>query len=118
MNAELNTCLIYTMDIYEAGEMDNTVKWGLILVYIPLVLFSSGIVSGQSFIFNTQDFPLFSYKIDEKISGPAAKIIKAVFEELYRAHIQTFTMGKTKKEVEGGRTNAMFVIGRNKAREE
>lgn len=77
------------------------------------------IASGQTLVFNTQDFPPFSYEIDNKVSGPAVEIIEAVCEKInVDCSFRLLPWTRAQKQVEWGEANAMFVIGWNKAREE
>ncbi len=84
-----------------------------------MFLFSfSGIASGKTILFNTQDFPPFSYKIDDEVKGPGVDIIEAVCKKINQeCSFRLVPWTRAQKEVEAGKANAMFVIGWNKARE-
>jgi len=74
---------------------------------------------GQTLVFNTKDFPPFSYKIEEEISGPAVEIIEAVCQKIQiDCSFGLLPWKRAQRQVKEGKANAMFVIGWNKKREE
>ena len=83
------------------------------------VFIFSGFALGQTLVFNTQDFPPFSYKIAGEIKGPGVAIIEAVCEKInVDCSFRLLPWTRAQMEVKTGKANAMFVIGWNKARDE
>ncbi|MCP4022583.1 MAG: amino acid ABC transporter substrate-binding protein [Desulfobacteraceae bacterium] len=75
--------------------------------------------SAQSLVFNTQDFPPFSYKIKDRVCGPAVQIIEKVCEKIGVGCVfRLLPWRRAQQEVKEGTAHAMFVIGWNKARDE
>ncbi|MCP4022582.1 MAG: amino acid ABC transporter substrate-binding protein [Desulfobacteraceae bacterium] len=90
-----------------------------ISMFILLVCFLGGTAFGQALVFNTQDFPPFSYKVDGKVKGPAVDIIDSVCQEIkVDCTFKLLPWKRAQEEVKAGKANAMFVIGWNKARDE
>ncbi len=88
-------------------------------VAVMFVFIYSGFALGQNLVFNTQDFPPFSYKIDGEIKGPGVDIIEAVCEKInVDCSFRLLPWTRAQKEVKAGKANAMFVIGWNKTRAE
>lgn len=72
----------------------------------------------QTLIFNTQDFPPFSYHIEGQVGGPMVQIIEAVCRESgLDCEFQLLPWIRAQKEVRVGKAHALFAIGRNPERE-
>ncbi len=68
-------------------------------------------------IFNTQEFPPFSYQEKGVVKGPAAEIINRVCQAMaIECRLRLLPWSRSQKEVREGKANAMFVIGWNKKR--
>ncbi|MCP4022581.1 MAG: amino acid ABC transporter substrate-binding protein [Desulfobacteraceae bacterium] len=79
----------------------------------------AGTASGQTLIFNTQDFSPFSYKIGIKVSGPCVEIVERVCEKNgFECTFKLLPWVRAQREVKIGQAHAMFAIGRNKTRED
>jgi len=82
------------------------------------LIISSQAVS-ETLIFNTQEFPPFTYMGEGKVDGPAVKIIEAVCKKNdVTCSFNLLPWTRAQKLVKEGKANAMFVIGWNKARDE
>lgn len=93
-------------------------KFFFLLTLILIVVTGSAYSSGKELIFNTQDFKPYTYEADGIVSGPAADIIRAVCDELnipYKFRLLPWI--RAQHEVKKGQANALFVVGRNKIRE-
>jgi polar amino acid transport system substrate-binding protein len=77
-------------------------------------------IASQELIFNTQDFAPFSYEIDGVVSGPGVDIIKAVCAKTgtIKPVFRLYPWIRAQKEVKDGSAHALFLIGKNKEREE
>ncbi len=68
--------------------------------------------------FNTQDFPPYSYQVDGEIAGPGVEIIQRVCRELgIKCSFDMLVWTRAQKEVEEGKAQALFFIGKNEERE-
>ena len=89
----------------------------MVLIFFLLTCFFS--LFGVDLIFNTQDFPPFTYQIDGKNEGPAVDIINSVCKEAgLTCTIQLLPWGRAQEEVKTGKAQALFLIGWNKERGE
>ncbi len=85
-----------------------------------LMLFMTTIVNANAaqLKFNTQEFAPFNYTIDGKVSGPVVEIINTACNEAnIQCPIRSLPWRRAQKMVKQGKAHALFVIGRNKARE-
>ncbi|NOX33073.1 MAG: amino acid ABC transporter substrate-binding protein [Deltaproteobacteria bacterium] len=86
-------------------------------IFMTALIFSSQAYS-ETLVFNTQDFPPFSYKVEGKVKGPAVEIIKAVCKKInVTCSFRLLPWTRAQNYVKEGKSNAMFVIGWNKARD-
>ncbi|MBU1344439.1 MAG: transporter substrate-binding domain-containing protein [Proteobacteria bacterium] len=93
-----------------------SVFWLVGWVLVSIVF--SGQARAVSLVFNTQDFQPFSYKVEGEVQGPAVEIIKTVCQKIgINCSFRLLPWTRAQKEVEDGSANAMFVIGKNAARE-
>jgi len=92
--------------------------------YFSLFLFilastASNSVSSEELKFATQDFAPFNYRINGKVSGPAADIIRLVCSRVsVDCSFQLLPWRRAQKEVKDGNSHGLFVIGWNKKRSE
>ncbi len=91
--------------------------WGAVAVCL-VVCFSSA-AFGQSLVFNTQEFSPFSYDIEGRVSGPVAEIIETACQKSQLiCSFRLLPWTRAQNEVSLGKAHALFVIGKNKEREE
>ncbi|OHD15128.1 MAG: hypothetical protein A2086_07065 [Spirochaetes bacterium GWD1_27_9] len=71
-------------------------------------------------VFNTQEFAPFSYNIDGVVSGPGVDVITAVCEKTgtIKPTFNLLPWTRAQQEVKDGKAHALFLIGKNKEREE
>lgn len=87
------------------------------MVFAAVILV--GPVQAEELVFNTQDFAPFSFQSSEDVGGPAVEIINTVCNaEGFDCTFRLLPWKRAQSEVRDGHANAMFVIGRNAAREE
>ncbi|MDM8552229.1 transporter substrate-binding domain-containing protein [Desulfobacterales bacterium HSG2] len=66
----------------------------------------------------TQDFAPFSYKVDGKVSGPAAEIIRLVCDKAdVTCSLSIFPWRRAQMMIKAGKIHGIFLIGRNRERE-
>ncbi|WDP92001.1 MAG: transporter substrate-binding domain-containing protein [Desulfobacter sp.] len=91
-------------------------------VFLIIMVFILGCfcppASGQPLIFNTQDFPPFSYLIEGQVAGPAVRIIQTACRKSgLDCTFKLRPWTRAQKEVRSGKAHALFLIGRNPERE-
>jgi len=96
------------------------IRLTIFLLITSLFIHFAGIAiaeTQQELIFNTQNFPPFSYKIDGVVSGPVSEIIRGVCYEMnINCRFKLLDWSKAQKEVKEEKAHAMFVIGWNEKR--
>jgi len=69
--------------------------------------------------FNTQEFVPFNYSKNKEASGPVVEIIKEVCSQLdIKCKFKVLPWRRAQSEVKSGLADALFVVGKNKKREE
>lgn len=92
-----------------------------IVTVILLGLFFNTVLFAQSktLVFNTQEFAPFNYKKNGKAAGPVVEIINEVCQQIQlKCAFKVLPWRRAQKEVEVGLSDALFVVGKNKKREE
>ncbi|MCP4133578.1 MAG: transporter substrate-binding domain-containing protein [bacterium] len=75
-------------------------------------------VDKNKFIFATQDFPPFSYEINEQVSGPGAELITEICKEMnVDCSLRLLPWSRAQREVKNGSANALFFLARNEERD-
>ncbi|BCS98956.1 hypothetical protein DSLASN_45880 [Desulfoluna limicola] len=88
-----------------------------IILTICLSMALPFISEGAELRFTTQDFPPFSYKVEDTVSGPAADIIRRVCSEInIQCSFELLPWRRAQYWVKTGQADALFVIGWNKER--
>jgi polar amino acid transport system substrate-binding protein len=94
----------------------NSVISGMVFCFV--VIFSNSVFSAD-LKFNTQDFAPFSYAIDGVVSGPVVEIIAETCKEIEINCTYNLMMWTTAQRLVAiGDANGLFIVGRNKKREE
>lgn len=90
------------------------------LLLIPIMLIQICFLpNAQELIFNTQEFAPFSYSEKGVVLGPGADLIIAICQEAgIKPVLRSLPWARAQQEVKDGTAHALFLIGKNKEREE
>lgn len=73
--------------------------------------------TADTLTFNTQTFPPFTYLEEGEVSGPGTQIVKMACEQAkIDCHFFLLPWKRAQHEVQEGKVNGMYLIGRNAAR--
>lgn len=90
--------------------------WGLCL---GIICFFGGDSAAGELKFVTQEFAPFHYSEGKNVAGPGAEIVRLVCGKMNaNCSIRSYPWTRAQKMVREGKANAMFLIGKNKTREE
>jgi len=91
------------------------IVFALLILNIPFI----GNSRSNKLVFNTQDFPPFSYMKNNHVRGPGAEIIRLVCKEMgIRCSFNLLPWRRAVRMAKAGKANGLFVIGWNKPRTE
>jgi polar amino acid transport system substrate-binding protein len=91
----------------------------IIIFWVFFLFAGAGTIFAQEIIFDTQDFPPFSYMNGKDVTGPAVDIITAVCKKAGIAcSFRLLPWARAQEEVKKGQAQALFLIGWNKERAE
>ncbi|QJB56107.1 transporter substrate-binding domain-containing protein [Pseudodesulfovibrio sp. zrk46] len=99
--------------------MANHLSSIVIGVCLSIVVVLPCLSSAQThdLMFATQDFPPYSYLIDEDISGPAVEVVQAICKEAeLDCGFEMLPWARAQKHVATGLANAMFLLAKNPER--
>jgi len=81
-------------------------------IWILMFMLTAQSVNAVELIFNTQNFPPFSYQVGSVVAGPVADIIRGICSEInVDCQFRRLAWSRAQTEVKQGKAHAMFVIG-------
>lgn len=99
--------------------MGNLIRCFTSIAAVCLGLCLTQPAPARELVFNTQDFPPFSYLVNGNISGPGVEIIETACSRAGIPHtFRLLPWVRAQKEVSVGKAHALFLIGRNPERED